>query len=98
MDISDAQGAALDANHRHDRLGSTGVTELLTEVVFEALDHIVTYPVADETRWTDVGTVLPDALLIPLEPQRSRWQGIIHLDLMDGFIRAVDGRSKRCRC
>lgn len=97
VDISEAQGAALTRiTDRIGELGSTGVTELLTEVVFEALDHIVTYPVADETRWTDVeGTVLPDALLIPLGTTAKQMAGIIHSDLMDGFIRAVDGRSKR---
>ena len=44
----------------------TGVAELLSKVLFDALDHVVVYPVADETGWKDgEGRVLPDAFVVP---------------------------------
>jgi ribosome-binding ATPase YchF (GTP1/OBG family) len=40
----------------------TGVAPMIDTVLFDELDHIVVYPVQDESHWTDGdGKVLPDA-------------------------------------
>ena len=66
----------------------------MDSVVFDELDQIVVYPVQDETHWTDgEGKVLPDAFVLQraLKPRRCSK----HTDLGDGFIKGIDGRTKR---
>ena len=95
--LSDAQTKAL--NHMNERLktaSSTGLSKLLDTVLFDNLDHIVVYPVQDETHWVDGdGRVLPDALVVPSGIQAKPLAGLVHTDLEAGFIRGVDGRSRR---
>ena len=64
--LNEAQRKGLDAlGERMERLGGTGLVELVSRIVRERLDRIVVYPVQDEGHWTDGdGRVLPDALLI----------------------------------
>ena len=95
--LNDAQTKAL--NHMNERLktaSSTGLSKLLDTVLFDNLDHIVVYPVQDETHWVDGdGRVLPDALVVPSGIQAKPLAGLVHTDLEAGFIRGVDGRSRR---
>ena len=95
--LTDAQTKAL--NHMNERLktaSSTGLSKLLDTVLFDNLDHIVVYPVQDETHWVDGdGRVLPDALVVPSGIQAKPLAGLVHTDLEAGFIRGVDGRSRR---
>ena len=43
----------------------TGVSLLLSRVLFDALNHVVVYPVADENAWKDGdGRILPDAFAV----------------------------------
>ena len=95
--LNDAQIKAL--NHMNERLktaSSTGLSKLLDTVLFDNLDHIVVYPVQDETHWVDGdGRVLPDAFVVPSGIQAKPLAGLVHTDLEAGFIRGVDGRSRR---
>ena len=76
--------------------GGTGVAELLSRVLFDALDHVVVYPVADETAWKDGdGRILPDAFVVPNGIEAKALAYKAHSDLGDGFIKAVDGRTRR---
>ena len=76
--------------------GGTGVAELLSNVLFNALDHVVVYPVADENAWKDSeGRILPDAFVVPNGIEAKALAYKVHSDLGDGFIKAVDGRSRR---
>ena len=76
--------------------GGTGVAELLSRVLFNALDHVVVYPVADETAWKDgEGRILPDAFVVPNGIEAKALAYKVHSDLGDGFIKAVDGRTRR---
>jgi len=95
--LNDAQRKGLDAiSERLDRLGGTGLVELVSRIVRERLDRIVAYPVQDEGHWTDGdGRVLPDALLVPRGTNAKGLAYAVHSDLGDGFIRAVDGRTGR---
>ena len=77
-------------------LGETGVVNLISAVLYNALDHIVVYPVQDESRWTDgEGKILPDALVVPNNMTAKELAYAVHSDLGDGFIKAVDCRTKR---
>ena len=77
-------------------LGGTGVAELISKVLYDALDHIVVYPVQDESNWADgEGNILPDALVVPNKTTAKELAFAVHTDLGDGFIKAVDCRTKR---
>lgn len=95
--LNEAQRKGLDAlGERMERLGGTGLVELVSRIVRERLDRIVAYPVQDEGHWTDGdGRVLPDALLIQRGTSAKGLAYAVHSDLGDGFIRAVDGRTGR---
>ena len=95
--LNDAQRKALDhMNQRLQSANGTGLAKLLDEVLFDQLDHIVVYPVQDETHWVDGdGRVLPDALVVPLGLHAKALAGRVHTDLEAGFIRGVDGRTRR---
>ena len=93
-------GKQLEAlNKMKDKLtsvGSTGVAEIIDKVLFDQLDHIVVYPVQDEGQWTDGdGKVLPDAFVVPQGITAKPLAYKVHSDLGDGFIKGVDGRTRR---
>jgi ribosome-binding ATPase YchF (GTP1/OBG family) len=74
----------------------TGLARLMDEVLFDRLNHIVVYPVQDETHWVDGdGRVLPDALVVPSGIHAKALASRVHTDLGEGFIRGVDGRTRR---
>jgi|TARA_B100001094_G_scaffold62480_3_gene58333 ribosome-binding ATPase YchF (GTP1/OBG family) len=95
--LSEAQNKALD--HMLERLSinkGTGVSSMIDTVLFDELNHIVVYPVQDETHWTDGdGKILPDAFVVPFGIQAKTLAFKVHSDLGDGFIRGVDGRTRR---
>jgi len=73
-----------------------GLVGLLGGVVFGQLSRIVTYPVQDETHWVDgEGNTLPDAVLVPTGTTAKGLAYLVHSDLGDGFVRAIDARSGR---
>ena len=76
--------------------GGTGVAALLSRVLFGALNHVVVYPVADENTWRDSeGRILPDAFVVPNGMEAKTLAYKVHSDLGDGFIKAIDGRTRR---
>ena len=95
--LNEAQIKAL--SHMQERLssnGGTGVATIIDKVLFDELDHIVVYPVQDELHWTDGdGKVLPDAFVVPNAIQAKLLAYKVHSDLGDGFIKGVDGRTRR---
>ena len=95
--LSDAQRAALERMRGAlASAGGTGIEALLDAVVFDTLERIVVYPVQDEGRWVDGdGRVLPDALVVPSGITAKAVAGRVHTDLEAGFIRGVDGRTRR---
>lgn len=95
-------------NHRHrraleiirenvlSRFGSTGVQQCINTAVFEVLKRVVVYPVEDEGKYADKeGRVLPDAYLMEpwATPRDLAYK--IHTEIGEGFIGALDARSKK---
>jgi ribosome-binding ATPase YchF (GTP1/OBG family) len=75
--------------------GSTGVQELLNSVYFKALKMITVYPVEDPSKLTDKkGNVLPDVYLVPTGMSVREFAGLIHSDLMNNFLYAIDAKRK----
>jgi ribosome-binding ATPase YchF (GTP1/OBG family) len=78
-----------------DRYGSTGVQDVLNYGVFDLLDQIVVYPVQDENKYTDQkGNVLPDGILLKRGSNPRQLAYLVHTDIGDNFMHAVDARSK----
>lgn len=76
--------------------GSTGVQETLNKAVFETLGMITVYPVEDANKFADhKGHVLPDALLVPKGTTVRELAYIIHTELGETFIYAVDAKTKQ---
>jgi len=79
-----------------DKIGSTGIQQVINEACFKLLDMIVAYPVEDENKFTDKnGNVLPDAYMVKADSTAKDLAAVIHSDLAKGFIHAVDARSKQ---
>ena len=95
--LNPAQITALSSmKEKLSSAGGTGVALLLSRVLFDALNHVVVYPVADETAWKDgEGRILPDAFVVPDGIETKALAYKVHSDLGDGFIKAIDGRTRR---
>lgn len=73
---------------------STGVQNVLEQVVFKILDMMIIYPVEDEHKWMDKQErVLPDAYLMRRGSNAKDLAYKVHSDLGDNFIRAIDGKT-----
>ncbi len=71
--------------------GSTGVQQAINAAYFELLNSIVVYPVEDESKLSDKrGNVLPDAKVVKKGTTAKDLAYIIHTDLGDTFLYAVD--------
>jgi ribosome-binding ATPase len=76
--------------------GSTGIQEAINTAYFKLLDMITVYPVEDLEHLSDHnGRVLPDAYLIPKGTTAHLFAYIIHSELGESFLYAIDARDKR---
>lgn len=96
--LNENQMKALNYIKEHvlQKYGSTGVQEALNAAVFDVLDMIVVFPVEDEHKMSDQkGNVLPDALLIKNGSKPRDMAYVVHTDIGDSFMHAIDARSCR---
>jgi hypothetical protein len=76
--------------------GSTGVQEAINTAYFKLLNMITVYPVEDlEHLSNHNGQVLPDVYLIPHGTTARQFAYIIHSELGESFIYAIDARQKK---
>lgn len=97
-ELTDSQSKALRVVKEKILLkfGSTGVQEAINKAFFRLLNMIVVYPVEDIERLSDhQGRVLPDAYLIPYGTTARQLAYIIHTELGESFIYAVEAREKK---
>ena len=74
---------------------TTGVQEAINTAFFELLNMIVVYTVEDVEKLSDHnGRVLPDARLVPKGTTARELAFIVHTELGETFIHAVDAKSK----
>ncbi|MEM4834089.1 MAG: TGS domain-containing protein, partial [Thermosphaera sp.] len=56
---------------------------------------MVVYPVEDQNKFTDhSGNVLPDAYLVPRNTNARELAYMVHTDLGDGFLYAIEAKRK----
>jgi len=96
--LSESQVKALEIIREKILLdaGSTGVQEAINTAFFKLLNMITVYPVEDLERLSDhMGRVLPDTYLVPYGTTARQLAYIIHTELGEGFIYAVEARDKK---
>jgi len=72
----------------------TGVQEIIDYVVYKKLGCVVVYPVEDERKFSNrKGEVLPDALLVPKGTTALQLAELVHTDLAQKFVGAIDAKS-----
>jgi ribosome-binding ATPase YchF (GTP1/OBG family) len=77
------------------KFGSTGVQETINTSFFELLQMVAVYPVEDSEHLSDhKGRVLPDVYLVPYGTTVHQLAYIIHTELGESFIHAIDVRGK----
>lgn len=96
-ELSDRQKQALEfVKNLLAKHGSTGVQECLDKAVFDLLNSIVVYPVANTNKLTDKkGNILPDAILVPEGTTLKEFAGKVHTEMADKFIGGMDAATKR---
>ncbi|MBN1244611.1 redox-regulated ATPase YchF [Candidatus Bathyarchaeota archaeon] len=76
--------------------GSTGVQDAINMAYFKLLSMITVYPVEDLEHLADHnGRVLPDAYLVPYGTTARQFAYLIHTELGESFIYAVDARERK---
>jgi hypothetical protein len=77
------------------KFGSTGIQEAINTAFLQLLQMITVYPVEDSEHLSDhKGRVLPDVYLVPYGTTARQLAYIIHTELGDSFIHAIDIRAK----
>ncbi len=78
------------------RFGSTGVQEAINAAFFKLLSMITVYPVEDVEHLADhKGRILPDAYLVPYGTTARQLAYIIHTELGESFIYAIEARERK---
>ena len=79
-----------------DKYGSTGIQECLNKAVFEILNYIAVYAVANANKLTDKeGNILPDVHLVPRTTTAKELAFRIHTSIGEKFIAGIDAKTKR---
>jgi ribosome-binding ATPase YchF (GTP1/OBG family) len=95
--LTQAQKRALEAIQEQIlyKFGATGVQEAMNTAFFELLQMVTVYPVEDSEHLSDhKGRVLPDVYLVPFGTTARELAYIIHTELGESFIHAIDIRGK----
>lgn len=78
------------------KYGSTGVQDAINMAYFKLLNMITVYPVEDVEHLSDhEGRVLPDAYLVPYGTTARQFAYLIHTELGESFIYAIDARERK---
>jgi ribosome-binding ATPase YchF (GTP1/OBG family) len=96
--LTKAQHVALNkiSERVFDKYGGTGLQEVLNMAFYDLLNMITVYPVEDSEKLTNHhGQVLPDCFLVSKGTTAKQFASVIHTELAESFIHAVDARSKR---
>ncbi len=72
----------------------TGIQEVLDRAVFDLLDHIAVFPASANKLGDSKGNILPDCFLVKKGTTAQDFAYIIHSDLGDNFIKAINAKTK----
>jgi len=97
-ELTETQGKALKVIQERilQKFGSTGIQETINMAFLKLLNMIVVYPVEDLEHLSDHnGRVLPDAYLVPYGTTARQLAYVIHTELGEGFIHAIEAHEKK---
>ena len=97
-ELSDKQMKVLDYIKERvlKKWGSTGVQQVINLAFLDVLKLIAVFPVENENKYTDHhGRVLPDVFLVPYGTTARELAYMIHTELGDKFISAIDARTRK---
>lgn len=78
------------------KYGSTGVQNVINRTVFDMLDMIVVYPVANMSKFSDTkGNVLPDAHLVEKGTTLKEFAEKVHSTMAEHFVGGLDIQKKK---
>ncbi len=77
------------------KFGSTGVQTAINSAVFDLLKYIAIFPGGIGKLQDSDGRTLPDCFLLKPNSTAIDFAYYLHTDLGDGFIRAIDVKTKR---
>lgn len=93
--LNDKQKEALTKIHEvMEKYGSTGVQEVLNNVVFELVGMIAVFPAGAKLA-DSKGNVLPDCYLMKKGSTALDFAFRLHTDIGNNFVKAVDIRTKK---
>ncbi len=96
LDEKQKQALEFIKNSIIEKYQGTGVQKCLNDAVFQLLNYIAVYPVADVNKLSDKsGNVLPDVFLIPEGTTVKEFAAKVHTQLAEKFIAGIDARTKR---
>ncbi len=96
LDANQKKALEFIKNNVIEKYGSTGVQNCLNKAVFELLNYIAVYPVANSSKLTDKeGKVLSDVYLVPQNTTAKELAFKIHTTIGEKFIAGIDARTKR---
>lgn len=79
-----------------DKWGGTGLQDVINEAFFSLLNMITVYPVENAEKLSNhQGQVLPDCYLVPVGTTSKQFAALIHTDLAESFIFALNARTKQ---
>lgn len=94
-ELNDKQKTALDKIRESlGKYGSTGVQEILNQIVFKILGYIAIYPAGSKLQ-DSKGNILPDCYLMPPHSTALDFAFRLHSDIGKNFIKAIDVRTKK---
>ena len=79
-----------------DKFESTGIQKCLNKAVFESLEYVAVYPVANPNKFSDKdGNILPDVYLVPKGTNVKELAFKIHTSIGENFIAGINARTKK---
>jgi ribosome-binding ATPase YchF (GTP1/OBG family) len=97
VSLSDNQSKALKVIRSNilKKWENTGVQEVINTAFYKLLNMISVYPVENSEKLSNhEGKILPDVCLVPKGTSAKQLSFMIHTELGEGFIYAVDARKK----
>lgn len=97
-DLNDKQKEALEKIKENilDKYEfGTGVQQILDATVFDLLKHIAVFPASANKLGDSKGNILPDCFLVPSGTTALDFAFIIHSDLGNNFIKAINAKTKQ---
>ncbi len=96
LDKKQIEGLSLIKKNVLEKFRSTGIQKCLNTAVFDILNQIVVYPVADANKLTDSkNNILPDAYLVKNGTRLKEFAFMIHTDIGNKFIGGIDAKTKK---